>query len=374
MPSNQKESTTYSPWSEVAKIDAITVQFIEQSNALNANIYGNGVNRVGIEVILNTADKHGNYIQVSKEDIFNNVQLCDYNTGEPINLNSIGNVNNDSWVYTSEPGTYHAANYSNLAGGVYAANDPIASTGYYYLYWASTVAPSGKKVLAVRGKLPTDGSPFGSYLTGSIPQTNPPTVKALPQNTYFAADTKVATSVLPTKNGVSTTNYYISFNQDKGANTEGFKVSGCDYIDSLMNPIVIQDWWPAGTGVSFPVSLPGLILNVSSAKSGKHGTTWTTTIWNYQDPINTEIPYTGDYNSPALTGKMPVNENSNANALCISMTSCGITPASDGGNARVAWGNVALRDQYGNPCYVYFDIGGSNGVTVKDGTNHDRLN
>ena len=377
------ESTPYSDWSEVASIQGITLQFYEDPNVQNATIYGNGLNQVALQLIINTCDKHDNPIQVLPKQIFENVKLCDYGNKNLINLDSVGNVNNDNWVYTGTQGQYHTAIYPDDNNQIETPSTNAPSIATYYLYWASTSLPSAEsKTIAVCGNL-SDGTPFGSYKFGSNQQTSSPIVKVTTQNTYKAADTKITATSRTVSNRIID-NYYISFNQDRGAATQGFVLSGCDYTDSLSNPMIFKPWKPDGLDYSIATSLPGLILNMyDNLINGNIYDTYTTTLWNFQEEIETPIPYTTGYGpdggsplsslSLQTTDPVPVNEKSNPNSLCISMVYWrnNIQSHVKTKNYRFSWGNVVMRDQYGNPCYAYFEISNVGGVTIKDGPNNN---
>ena len=306
------------------------------------------------------------------------MKLCDYGNKNLINLDSVGNINTDNWVYTATQGQYHTAIYPDDNNKIETPSTNAPSVATYYLYWASTSLPSAEsKTIAVCGNL-SDGTPFGSYKFGSNQQTSSPIVKVTTKNTYKAADTQIRTTS-HTTSGPTIINYYISFNQDRGAATQGFVLSGCDYTDSLSNPLT-----SSANSNYVEANLPGLILNLyvnRPSNLSPQYATYTTTLWNFQDEIETPIPYTrdvtpDDYFDDDGSALIPVNEKSNPNSLCISMAYCiGSNAGENTGpttkQRRLSWGNTIMRDQYGNPCYVYFEISNDGGVTVKDGPNNE---
>lgn len=106
-------------WSNFGRITTLSLSFT-RSHSRIARIFGNGSNQVAVTVSLRIQDRHGNKINLTRQDMEAGlVYLCDENTGEMLYT---------PWSYSFWEGPYHKAIsfHNSMVANVEAVSEDIS--------------------------------------------------------------------------------------------------------------------------------------------------------------------------------------------------------------------------------------------------------
>ena len=341
-------------WSNVTSIGDLTISFINNAQAHEAQIYGNSRNQVGVLVTIEALDAKQQPVILSASDLWNVLSFCDYsNTSDLMNGGKNGWVNGDCWWVTNQPSAYTVP--ISYGDGAEESLDPLPA-GYSscqcYIFWdPSGTNPSNSKDFAVKVTLPNGLT----YTTGVESSTfdNYMHVDAKPQIQYLSADLALETDNAP---AFGRYNYY-SIDQAKHP---GNNIAVCTNVDRVSTTLECY-CFTGGNPTAIKSNWPGLFISDWSTKNSYNDNTGVLWEMSADQSVTVAVPQSiwvkeglSDWEQYFQSVQAPANVKRYAVCVTISVTD---THGYSGtyGTSAGNYGNFTIYDQYGNAGDFSFD-------------------
>lgn len=342
-------------WAEVNAISAMSIQFSNNTAASTAQIYGNGLNQVGVMLAIKAIDEGNNPVILNADDVWQNMIACDYESGAAINRISFGSCNQDAWVYTNQANLYsNPESYGSAVEELtdFGVMDSNVSYCTFYIFWdPAGQNPSFSKDVAASVKL-VNGVVYSTARDATQQFNGHVNVTTLNPIRYTANDIASNISNMPDE-GDSYVNFYI----DPNMHGKNF-IAYCENIDPVSSEMSCQqNLFPRmDPSATFDTIVPGVYLFLD-VEAGVNPPFNTAVLWQYNTVAQEAwVPFYSVTQNNWFFSCKQAQVNVQRNALCITL----VASQSEGAtfNSQTAdqpcFGNITIYDQFGNSGDFYF--------------------
>lgn len=158
-----------SVWDDFYRISVLKVEFIQNSSAKNATIYGNGNNQVAVVLHATVLGKDNQPLNIPQDELLEATHLINYTTGAKLNYK--GNVyDNSPWEYSDVDKGY--ANPVNYGSEVQESQENKTEGAFTIIYYVSASQLSSGLDVAAGINIPGVGE-FNTTADGTSTKNSP---------------------------------------------------------------------------------------------------------------------------------------------------------------------------------------------------------